>query len=49
MPTAGVDYPGRYADFLAWFGEDATCLDYLDWLRWPEGQFSCPFCQGAAR
>lgn len=44
-----MDYPGRYADFLAWFGEDAACLDYLDWLRWPEGQFVCPFCEGAAR
>ena len=49
MPVAGVDYPARYADFLAWFGDDAACLDYLDWLRWPAGQFVCPFCQGEAR
>ena len=34
---------------LAWFGDDAACLDYLDWLRWPAGQFACPFYQGAAR
>ena len=37
MSAVGVDYPGQYADFLAWFGEDAACLDYLDWLRWPDG------------
>jgi hypothetical protein len=26
-----------------WFNEDWKCLDYLDWLRWPEG-FVCPWC-----
>ena len=25
----------------AWFDGDWKCLDYLDWLRWPEG-FVCP-------
>ncbi|WP_375407542.1 transposase [uncultured Amnibacterium sp.] len=30
-----------------WFASDADCLDYLDWLRWPEG-FSCPRCAGVA-
>lgn len=49
MPAVGVDYPGRYADFLAWFGDNAACLDYLDSLRWPDGQFVCPFCQGMTR
>ena len=29
MPVGEVDYPGRYADFLAWFGEAASCLGYL--------------------
>ena len=29
--------------FQSWFGTDADCLDYLDWLRWPEG-FVCPRC-----
>ena len=28
---------------LAWFATDADCLDYLEWLRWPEG-FVCPGC-----
>ena len=45
MPRAGVDYPGRYADLLSWFPDDAACLDYLDWLRWPDG-FGCPACGG---
>jgi len=43
-PRAGVDYPGSYADVRAWFPTDAACLDYLDWLRWPDG-FLCPVCR----
>jgi transposase-like protein len=43
-PRAGVDYPGSYADLRAWFPSDAWCLDYLDWLRWPDG-FWCPVCR----
>lgn len=46
-PVAGHDYPQRLADVRAWFATDADCLDYLDWLRWPDG-FACPWC-GAAR
>ncbi len=30
-------------EFQAWFRSDADCLDYLGWLRWPEG-FVCPAC-----
>ncbi len=30
-------------EFQSWFATDADCLDYLDWLRWPEG-FVCPEC-----
>jgi transposase-like protein len=44
-PTAGGDYPGSYAELRSWFPTDASCLDYLDWLRWPDG-FSCPLCEG---
>jgi transposase-like protein len=44
-PQAGKDYPKNYADFLGWFPDDAACIDYLDWLRWPDG-FSCPDCSG---
>lgn len=39
----GVHYPASTGDFLAWFGSDADCLDYLEWLRWPKG-FVCPRC-----
>ena len=41
MPRAGQHYPGTYAAMRAWFPDDAACLDYLDWLRWPAG-FRCP-------
>jgi len=41
---AGRDYPPSYADLLAWFPDDAACLDYLEWLRWPNG-FVCPQCE----
>ena len=41
--TAGRDYPRSYAALRAWFDEDWKCLDYLDWLRWPNG-FVCPHC-----
>ena len=44
-PQAGRDYPGTYGEFLAWFADDGSCLDYLDWLRWPGG-FHCPTCGG---
>jgi transposase-like protein len=42
-PVQGVHYPGSTGDFLAWFRSDVDCLDYLGWLRWPEG-FVCPTC-----
>ncbi len=40
---AGVHYPRSLPEFQAWFGTDQNCLDYLAWLRWPEG-FVCPAC-----
>jgi transposase-like protein len=30
-------------EFQAWFRTDADCLDYFEWLRWPDG-FACPDC-----
>lgn len=45
-PKAGVDYPRNYAEFLAWFHDDAACLDYLNWVRC-KGEFTCPSCHGA--
>ena len=46
-PVAGVDYPARWQDFLAWFPDDAHCLAYLERLRWGSG-FACPRCGGQA-
>jgi transposase-like protein len=43
VPQTGRDYPGSYAELLEWFPDEAACLDYLEWLRWPEG-FRCPRC-----
>jgi hypothetical protein len=34
-------YPKSLGEFQAWFPTDADCLDYLEWLRWPDG-FVCP-------
>jgi transposase-like protein len=42
-PCVGVHYPESLGDFQSWFRTDASCLDYLEWLRWPDG-FVCPRC-----
>ena len=42
-PRWRTDYPRSWDELLAWFSDDAECLDYLEWLRWPEG-FVCPHC-----
>lgn len=46
QPRAGVHYPRSAGEFRSWFATDADCLDYLDWLRWPDG-FVCPRCEHA--
>ena len=33
-------------EFQSWFATDDDCLDYLEWLRWPDG-FVCPRCEHA--
>ena len=43
---AGVDYPGTYQEFQAWFPDEDACVEYLARLRWPEG-FVCPVCGGS--
>jgi transposase-like protein len=40
---AGRHYPRSTGEFQSWFTTDADCLDYLEWLRWPDG-FVCPRC-----
>lgn len=42
-PRVGAHYPRSWGEFQAWFRTDADCLDYLEWLRWPDG-FICPRC-----
>ncbi len=42
-PLAGRDYPRSVGELQSWFATDDDCLDYLEWLRWPEG-FVCPAC-----
>lgn len=43
-PRGGVHYPRSLGEFQAWFAADADCLDFLEWLRWPDG-FVCPRCE----
>jgi len=45
-PLAGAHYPRSLGELQAWFSTDADCLDYLEWLRLPEG-FVCPRCAHA--
>lgn len=40
---AGRDYPRIYREFVEWFPDNESCLNYLVKLRWPNG-FSCPEC-----
>ncbi len=45
-PRAGIHYPRSLGEFQSWFSTDEDCLDYLEWLRWPNG-FVCPRCGNA--
>ena len=42
-PSAGRHYPRSTGEFQSWFATDADCLDFVEWLRWPDG-FVCPRC-----
>ena len=46
-PRAGTHYPRSVGELQAWFSTDVDCLDYLEWLRWPDG-FVCPHCDHPA-
>ena len=41
------DYPRSLEEFEARFRTDATCIEYMLKLRWPEG-FRCPHCGGSS-
>ena len=43
-PRGGTDYPQSRDELLAWFPGDAECVDYLEWLRWPDGFVVCSHC-----
>ncbi len=43
MPVGGRDYPRNWDQFLDWFPDEASCQQYLEHLRWPQGYF-CPRC-----
>lgn len=43
MPVAGQDYPRTWEQLLDWFPDEASCLNYLEQLRWPQG-FVCVRC-----
>ena len=42
-PLGGVDYPRSWAEYVAWFPDDAACVAYLARLRW-EGRLRVPGC-----
>jgi len=42
-PVAGKDYPRTFNEFDRFFGDEATCREYVRRLRWPDG-FVCPRC-----
>ena len=42
-PTAGIDYPTTWIQFLDWFHTEAACRAYLESLRWADG-FICLKC-----
>jgi len=41
--AGGREYPGTWAEFLAWFPDEATSARYVERLRWPEGM-TCRTC-----
>jgi len=40
---AGIDYPKNWDQFMNWFHDEQSCLNYLKNIRWPNG-FICPSC-----
>lgn len=40
---AGRDYPKSWKQFVDWFHDEESCLEYLEKMRWQLG-FSCPRC-----
>jgi len=36
-PVGGEDFPRNQLEMTRWFSTQSECLDYLEWLRWPDG------------
>ena len=45
-PVGGRDYPRNLLEMTSWFSTQEDCLDYLEWLRWPDG-IRCRRCDGS--
>lgn len=43
MPVSGRDYPRTWEQFLGWFPNEASCIGYLEGIRWRDG-FVCRRC-----
>jgi transposase-like protein len=37
VASAAWAYPGTWAEFVAWFPDEAACARHLERLRWPQG------------
>jgi hypothetical protein len=44
--TFDQPYPRHFEEFLTWFSCEKDCVDYLEWVRWPQG-FVCPKCSSS--
>ena len=44
MPTAGIDYPQNWNEFIEWFSNEEDCIAYLEKIKWKNG-FICPSCK----
>lgn len=42
-PIPGLDYPGTWREFKAWFSTEENCAAFLEKLCWQDG-FICPRC-----
>ena len=40
---SSIDYPKNWDQFMNWFHDEQSCLDYIYKIRWPNG-FICPRC-----
>lgn len=36
-PVGGKDFPRNLVEMMEWFSDEDACLDFLVWLRWPDG------------